>query len=197
MISRLENDIQKTLQWFESNMMVAKPSKFQVMFLGLGNDYTLCMESLHLDEMVITTVDKVKLLGIIIDSKLKFDEHVKSHGLKANRKISALSIIAKINDPPKCKLLYNSFLMSNFRYSPLIWMFCGKTANKEINRAHKRALRLLLKYYDTPIDVLLVKNKEKTIHVQNLQMLMIEVYESCNHENPSFLWELFTRKEIN
>ena len=102
-----------------------------------------------------------------------------------NRNISALSRVAKIIDPPKCKLLYNSFVMSNFRYSPLIWMFCGKTANKEIKRAHKRALRILL------------KDEEKTIHVQNLQMLMIEVYKSLNHQHPSFLWELFTRKEIN
>ena len=36
-----------------------------------------------------------------------------------------------------------------------------------------------------------------TIHVGNLQMLMIEVYQSFNHQNPSFLWELFARKEIN
>ena len=54
-ISMLENDIQKTLIWFESNMMVANPSKFQVMFMGLGNDCKLCME---IDEMVITTFDK-------------------------------------------------------------------------------------------------------------------------------------------
>ena len=86
MISRLENDIPKTLLWFEANMMVANPTKFQVMFMGLGNDYKLCMESLHSDEMVITTVDKVKLLGVIIDSRLKFDEHVKSLCLKSKQK---------------------------------------------------------------------------------------------------------------
>ena len=76
-------------------------------------------------------------------------------------------------------------------------MFCGETANKEINRAHKRALRILLKDYDAPFDELLVKNEEKTIHVQNLRMLRIEIFKSLNHQNPSFLWELFTRKEIN
>ena len=85
-ISRLENDIPKTLFWFESNMTVANPSKFQVMFMGLGNDYKLCMESLHSDEMVITTVDKLKLLGIIIDSRQKFDEHVKALCLKSKQK---------------------------------------------------------------------------------------------------------------
>ena len=51
--------------------------------------------------------------------------------------------------------------------------------------------------YDASFDELLVENEEKSIHVRNLQMLMIEVYKSLNHQNPSFLWELFARKEIN
>ena len=33
-ISNLEIDIHSTLEWFESNMMVANPSKFQLMFMG-------------------------------------------------------------------------------------------------------------------------------------------------------------------
>ena len=35
-----------------------------------------------------------------------------------------------------------------------------------------------------------------TVHVRNFQMLMIEVYRSLNHLNPSSLYELFARKEI-
>ena len=87
--------------------------------------------------MFITTVDKVKLAGVTIDSILKFDEHVKSFYLKANRNISALSRLARIVDQPKGKLLYSSFAKSNFRYSPLVWIFCRKNANKKINRVHK------------------------------------------------------------
>ena len=40
-ISTLQKDIQKTLVWFETNMMVANLSKFQTMFMDLGNDYKL------------------------------------------------------------------------------------------------------------------------------------------------------------
>ena len=43
----------------------------------------------------------------------------------------------------KSKLLLNSVVMSNFSYCPLIWLFCSKVANNEINRTHKRALRTL------------------------------------------------------
>ena len=110
MISRLESVIQKGLAWLESNMMVAKPSQVQVMFMGLGNGCKLCIE---IDKMVSTNAYKVILLCVIIDSKLKFDEHFKSLCLNQNRNVSALSRAATIIDQPKCKLLYNSLLCQN------------------------------------------------------------------------------------
>ena len=111
--------------------------------------------------LIITTVDKVKLLGVIIDSKLKFDEHVKSLCIKAKRNINVLSSVAMIVDQLNFKLLYNSFLMSNFRYFLLICMLSGKTANKEINRAHKRALSILLRDYDASLMSCLSKMRRK------------------------------------
>ena len=47
--------------------------------MGLGNDCKLYRE---IDKMVVKTVDKDKRLGVIIDSKLKFDEHLTSLYLK-------------------------------------------------------------------------------------------------------------------
>ena len=40
MIAKLEIDFYNTLKWFDSNSMVANPSKFQVMFLGLKKEST-------------------------------------------------------------------------------------------------------------------------------------------------------------
>ena len=54
-----------------------------------------------------------------------------------------------------------------------------------------------MREYDASFDKLLVKIEEKAIDVQSLQILMIEVYKSLNHHNPSLLWELFARKKTN
>ena len=78
----------------------------------------------------------------------------------------------------------------------LIWMFCGKTANEEVNRVHKRALRELLHDFDYALEELLHRNEEVTIHVKNLQKLMLEVYKCISSGNPSFLWEFFNRKML-
>ena len=45
------------------------------MIMGFGHGYKHCIE---MDEMVTITDEQVKLLGAIIDSKVKFDDHVKS-----------------------------------------------------------------------------------------------------------------------
>ena len=75
MIAKLEIDIHNALKWFESNLMVANPTEFQVMFLGLKKNQTLPLE---INDEAITTFDEMKLLVVIIDSKLNFISRVKA-----------------------------------------------------------------------------------------------------------------------
>ena len=63
------------LDWFETNFMVASPSKLKVISLGLHQTHQLCLE---INNQVIPSSDTVKLLGIDIYSKIKFHGHVKT-----------------------------------------------------------------------------------------------------------------------
>ena len=94
-------------------------------------------------------------------------------------------------------LLYNSFILSQFNYCPLIWMFCGKVVNNELNRTHKRALRILFNDYTSTFNELLHRGNECTIHQKNLLKLMLEVYNSLIQQNPSILWDVFHEKDNN
>ena len=67
--------------------------------------------------------------------------------------------------------------------------------NENIDRVHKRALRVLLDDHESTFEVLLAKNNETTIHIQNLRVLMIEIYKTLNCTNPSFMQECFVRKD--
>ena len=131
MIAKLEIDIYNTLKWFDSNSMVANPSKFKIMFLGLKKDQH---QALEINGNVITNSTEVKLLGVTLDSQLNFKSLATALCVKANRKVSAFARVAKYIDIQKAKLLYQSFIASTFKYCPLIWMFCGKAANDNIDR---------------------------------------------------------------
>ena len=60
-ISSLKIDIRNILEWFESNMMVANPSKFQLMVMGLNQINRLCLE---IDEKITLPSNQIRLLGI-------------------------------------------------------------------------------------------------------------------------------------
>ena len=192
--SNLEEDMSQAISWFKTNQMVANPSKFQVMLLGLKTDDNIVID---IGKVFIDLVSSVKLLGITIDSKLKFDQHVAKLCQNANNKISAFSRVWSYLDEKQSLFLYNSLIMSQFNYCPSIWMFCGKAANNELNRTHKRALRILFNDYISTFNELLHRGNEYTIHQKNLQKLMLEVYNSLTQQNPSFLCDMFHEKDNN
>ena len=58
--------------------------------------------------------NNVKLLGVHIDSKLSFNDHVTSLCVKAGRKLTALTRIANLLSIEKRKILINSFIDFQF-----------------------------------------------------------------------------------
>ena len=75
-------------------------------------------------------------------------------------------------------------------------MFCSKTPNQKIVRAHKRALRVTYRDNFSPYEELLQRGHHVNIHQRNLQNLMQEVYKSLKKLNPSFIWEFFKILDI-
>ena len=130
--------------------MVPNPRKFQLMFLGSlinNNNITFIEENRH-----IKSTNEVKLLGITIDDKLTFTKQINNLCSTASNLLRALTRIRKFLSKKETKPLSEAYIMSNFKYCPLIWMFCGKTENKSINTIHKRTLRLIYDIEDATFE---------------------------------------------
>ena len=192
-VTNLENDLCKLLRWFKDNGMVANPKKFQLLFLGMKTNRRL---RLHIEGKKLDATDHVKLLGIKIDSKLMFSKHVELLCYKVNKKITAFSRLNNFITTQQAQSIYNAIILSNFNYCPLIWMFCNKGANKQIDRTHKRALQILYKDYESSFEALLTRSGNNSIHVNNLQKLMIEIFKTMNGLNPPLVWEFHERKSV-
>ena len=74
-------------------------------------------------------------------------------------------------------------------------MFCNKGANQQIDRTHKRALQILYKDYESSFEVLLTRNGNNSIQVNNLQKLMTEIFNSIYGLNPH-LYESFMKENM-
>ena len=150
-----------------------------------------------LERDIVWESNNVKLLGITLDSNLKFNKHVSNICSKADRKLSALTGIAKFLPFKKRRILFKAFIQSQFKYCPLVWMFHRRQINDKINKLHERALRIVYNVTVTSVDELLVEDKTFTIHHQNIQSLAIEMYKTVNNLPRGNLSEFFVRSNHN
>ena len=60
-------------------------------------------------------------------------------------------------------------------------MFCSRRSNSLVNNVHKRALRIVSDYRNSSYSELLKTKKEHTIHQQNINVIMKEIYKFENN----------------
>ena len=189
---KLSNDTHTVLNWFKVNNMVANPGKFQIMFLGSKIDN--CKITFAIENKQIKCKREVKHLGITIDEKLIFTKHIANICSLANNRLRALTRIRRYLSKEQTKYLSEAYIISAFKYCPLIWMFCNKTSNNQINKIHKRSLRLIYEMQDANFEDLLLKDNSWSVHESNIHTLLIEIYKSINNLSPPIMKNFFDLK---
>ena len=114
---------------------------------------------LKVGDSLIKTSTCEKLLGVKIDYKLTFDNHVANLCKKANNKLRALTSATPYMTTEKRKLLMNSFFNAQLNYCPLIWMLHSRWNNIKIKHLHDRCLKLI--YCDKNLAIEMYKVKDE------------------------------------
>ena len=73
-------------------------------------------------------------------------------------------------------------------------MSCDRKINNKINHIHEKAIRIASKDTTSEFEILLHNNKKISVHMKNLQFLMIEIYKTKSNLNPSFMKEIYIEK---
>ena len=81
-----------------------------------------------------------ELLGITVDNKLTFKVHVTELCTIASQKLHALSRISNYMDFTQRKIIMNSYILAQFSYCLLVWMFYSRGLNNRINKINSNVL---------------------------------------------------------
>ena len=191
-INKLEADSVILIKWINNNYMKANPNKFHILLSE--TDTTL---SVNVDKYKIFNKGSEKLLGITIDSKLSFDEHVSLLCKKATQKLHALARVARYMKLPQRRMIMKAFVNSQFGYCPLVWMSHSRQLNNRINKIQERALRIVYEDSASTFEDLLNKDGSVTIHDRNIQLLATELFKVINGSSPEIMKEIFPLKKEN
>ena len=178
----LKSECEAALNWFNENKMIVNLGKFQAIIIDKRKqDHTNEIFKIGSKEIKVTS--QLKLFGIEIDNKLNFAQHINRICKSAANELDALIKLKRFLGFQERKALLNSFVLSNFNYCTLIWMFASSKFLTKIENLHKRELRFMLDDYASSDKIILEKSGKFSMDVKRKHKLCIEIYKTLNNLN--------------
>ena len=186
----LFTDAEKVIEWFNGNYMGINQGKFKCMSMGRQADKVV----FRINGTDILPSESVKILGITIDQKLNFHEHISNICKSAARQLNVLKRLHKYLNLEARLGIYRCYLLSNFNYCPIIWHFCNIEQTKLMEKIQERALRFVYGDFISSYEVLLKKGNHQMLYLGRLKNIALEVYKLLNGLSPDYIAEMVSVK---
>jgi len=195
LISTLEEDSLKLIDWFTINQMKANPDKFQALAIGKKtHDKNIVF---NLNNNKIKCEDEVKLLGVTIDYQLNFNTHIANICKKASKQLNVLKRVGKYLNKLGRLTIYHSFILSNFNYCPATWHFCNEQNTQKMEKIQERALKFIYDDHESSYEALLTKSKLPSLKIRRIRYIALETFKIINKQSPVYLHDLIEIKQNN
>ena len=187
-VNNLEQSSSILFKWLNDNYMKVNTDKSHLLVSGNVR------ATAKIDNNYIEFEKEQMLLGITIDSKLTFENHINNICKRASQKLDALARVAPYMNIQKRRIIIKSLLTSQFGYCPLICMFHNRHLNNKINSIHETALRITYQDHISIFQELLNKDNSISIHHRNFQVLATGMFKIHRGMSPDILREIFVPK---
>ncbi len=145
LVTCLESDLSILMSWFKTNCLGVNRGKLQCMFISNDSNKTI---NVNIDNTVLSPSSNIKVLGVTIDERLTFNEHINILCSNAARQLNAIKCLQYNLDKESKLAIYRSYILSNFNYCPLVWHFCGIHNSRKMEKIQERALRFVYEDYE-------------------------------------------------
>ena len=122
LVNSLTDEANKAVDWFHINKMIVNPEKFKAILLTKRKENTAGYPIIFRGHE-IESEDLVTLLGVTIDYKLSFENHIQELCQRASAQLNALKRLGYFMEPKTRKTMVQSFIIAHFNHCPLVWYF--------------------------------------------------------------------------
>ena len=193
---QLQQGIDNINQWITARgLKISKTKTSTVLFKKRMKQNQVLPELFLLNEK-INNKPSIKFLGITLDSRLNFKQHIKETVAKAKQSLNILKMVSAHKwgaDKSTLLRLYWSLTRSIIDYGANIYAIGNKTTLKELNPVHNTALRLCTgAFRSSPVESLLVEAEEPPLEIRRIEQGMkyysrinsIPILNQTNITNP-------------
>ena len=194
----LNSELEQISMWLKANKLYMNVSKTQYMIFSGRRAVELSFD-LHIEGNKLNCVDKSKFLGVIIDNKLSWKDHVSYIAMKVSKGIGIVTKARHFLSHKSLLSLYYSFVYPHISYCNHIW---GNAAATYINRLtvlQKRVIRIITGVPPrTPSAPLYAKLKVLNLIQMNKFLIGQLMFKYYQNKLPDVISNLFTpNREIH
>ena len=182
--SLIQNQIEKINIWLCKNKLKLNVTKTKCMCLNNGG----LNVNILINNQPIECVDGIKYLGVFIDNKLKFNQHVYNQCAKISKKIGFFKRIRRYI-PLNCAVtIYNTLILPYFDYCSSIIFMSNSENIRKFQVLQNRAMRTVLKCdYRTPINDMLTILGWLNIEQRLKFNALVMIFKIKNEMYPAYL----------
>ena len=139
----LQNDLDRLVDWSKYSLLRFNPEKCVVMRIKLGKKKLEVRNYYNIDETRLRIVEEEKDLGVIIDDKLSFEDHISQIVKKANSLVGITRRTFDYIDKNVFKAIFTSIIRPILEYAAPVWNPKKKFLIDIIENVQRRATRLI------------------------------------------------------
>lgn len=180
----LESDLQLISVWLKNHSLIINASKSKYLcFHNRRNVESLSPNILkiELDGVVIERIESIKLLGLHIDEKLNFSQHIDSVHKKLVPFIFAFRRVRPFLSDKTALSIYFAYINSRIAYMCSIWNVAPKYLMESIEVLQRKALRIVLNKDRLCSRKELYSDKILPVVTTGIIQANIMVFKMCNN----------------
>ena len=139
----MENDIEKIRTWMEENQLQMNDAKTEFIVIGTPSSLQKnTLDHIKIGNTKIHRSSKIKFLGVSLDEKLSFKDHIQNRSEKASYNLRLIRNIQKYIDIDSTKILLCTLVLSQLDYANSILTKTPKTIIKPCQTVQNFAARV-------------------------------------------------------
>ena len=165
---KLQHTINRLEKWtLENGFTISKNKTVAIPFFPDNK----CMDpDLKLDNDPIQFVNEAKFLGLIWETKLTSESHIKYLKARCQKSLNILKVLSRTEwgvDQTTLLKLYCSLVRSKLDYGCIVYGSASKTALAKLDPVHNQGLRLCLgAFRSSPVESLYVEAHEPPLEIR-------------------------------
>ena len=196
-VSTLNKALSELYEWCIANQLTPHPQKSEVMLLSRQRIIGP-LAPVFLGDQTIKWVKKTKLLGMVIDENLSWNEHISELKLTY---VNKLNLVKTSRFLPTSVLLdlYFKVILPSITYALVVWGGCSNKENfKSLERLHCRAARIIYKLPRyMPLEDVLSKVGWNTLFFYYKTAILKLICKIIKNVTPNSMSDLVSRRECN